>query len=155
MQLAQEALRQLPIKVSIKLLKGHTDPSSGPLEKMKDITRKFAKHVNGTLSPASNLATVLPPTYNIELVDDNKVIAMNLALIITARMHKAALQTKIIRDTGWTDSLFSSVDWEAIEAAFLTLNRFRRISICKLVYCLVHTHEQGRKYYGTTDNGPC
>jgi hypothetical protein len=88
MQLAQEALRQLPIKVSIKLLKGHTDPSSGPLEKMKDITRKFAKHVNGTLSPASNLATVLPPTYNIELVDDNKVITMNAQSSTTNKNHQ-------------------------------------------------------------------
>jgi hypothetical protein len=64
------------------------------------------------------------------------------------------LQETIIKNTGWTQKRFNEIGWMAHERVFLSLGRFRQISICKIVHNLICTNEKPKRYYSKNDLCP-
>jgi len=69
--------------------------------------------------------------------------------------HKVLLQLTICKNAGWTDNIFSRVDWDALQRCLLKVPWVTRIGYCKLLHNLLNTNEQNCRYYKTSSICPC
>lgn len=74
---------------------------------------------------------------------------------MSQQRHRAVLKDYIKKKSGWTEDVFSQVDWDAHETAFKQLTRGNKIMVAKLIHKLVNTNKQNQLFYGKSPLCPC
>jgi hypothetical protein len=144
-------IKKLPIKAYFNWLPGHKK-ADDVLSKIQRDVHTAAKSCNKIISPSP---TVLPPSYEIAIGLQRKIISTDLKGIVNQVAHETEIRNTIMKNTGWTLHQFQDIDWRAHQKAFCSIGRFRQISICKIIHGLLCTNNKQKRYYGKTDLCPC
>jgi hypothetical protein len=151
--IANHILKLLPIKVKHEWVKGHyKGPDRATQHDINNLADEVAKDYNHQRSRSVllDIHKLLSPCEEVALQFQEVVITSNLRKVIEENVHMAPLKGKIMKDTGWSESTFLKVDWDAHEKAIMKKSRFERMSIVKLAHGLYQTNERNNKYYYTT-----
>jgi hypothetical protein len=144
-------IKNLHIKTYYNWLPGHKK-SDDVLSKIQRDVHTDAKSHNKITSPSP---TVLPPSYEIAIGMQRKIIPTNLKGIVNQVAHETEIRNTIMKNTGWTIQQFHDIDWRAHQKVFCSIGRFRQISICKIIHGLLCTNDKQKRYYGKRDLCPC
>jgi len=135
----------LPITVVGEWVKGHY---SGDKREYKHDLNDRADHLATSTHrhPSRSFATTAnvlpPPGYRVRLLKDNGLITSKYYQTLAQAHHEQPIIDHILRKTGWTVTIFQSVDWDSHHCAFRCLSRFQRISVSKIIHGLCNTNHQ-------------
>ena len=142
-------LRQLrhliPFTVNFRWVASHQDSNPGFLALPPSVLANI--HVDALAQTTRETLTSPPPT--IRIPESELAISVNHVRyhhfpqdIIRDHQHSPPLKEYIIKKTGWTDTQFHSIDWEAYSSAFTALSPPQKVNWIKLAIGWQHTGSQ-------------
>ena len=135
----------IPFKVNFLWVASHQDPNPGFLALPPSVLANI--QVDGLAQTTRETVTNPPPTLRIPECE----IAISVAhvryhhfpaSVIRAHRHNPPLIQYILRKTGWTETQFHCIDWEAYSSALTALSPPHRVNWIKLAIGWQHTGYQ-------------
>ena len=133
--LLRQLRHRIPFKVNFLWVASHQDPNPGFLALPPSVLANI--QVDALAQTTRETLTSPPPT--IRIPESDIAISVNHVLyhhfpasIIRAHQHTPPLKTYLLTKTGWTDTQFHSIDWEAYSSAFTALSPPQRVNWIKL-----------------------
>ena len=143
--LLRQLRHRIPFNVNFMWVASHQDPNPGFLTLPPSVLANIqvdalAQTTRETLT--SPPETIRIPESEIAISVDHVRYHHFPASIIRAHQHTPPLKKYLLTKTGWTDTQFHSIDWEAYSSAFTALSPPQRVNWIKLAIGWQHTGSQ-------------
>ena len=140
--LTTELIQALPIKVTLKWVKGHQDENSfgekihGPFIKEVILNIRVDKLADMGMKKGEGII-IKKPTLSTEVIalyTKEKVQILNVRQYMVNKKNGADLESYIKEKRGWDDDTMSTIEWEGIEAMLSSVGPNRRIRLIQLIH---------------------
>ena len=152
--LLRQLRHRIPFHVNFLWVASHQDPNPG----FRALPPSVLANIQVDALAQTTRETVTSPLPTLHIPESEVAISIDHVRyhhfpqdIIRAHRHTPPLQQYILSKTGWTESQFQSIDWEAYSLAFSALSPPQKVNWIKLAIGWQHTGSQ-KALFRTEDN---